>query len=657
MKSISDLISRRRFIIWFLPAVVFLFLAGGNIWAWHNSNRLIREMIRDRAGHTAQQMFIRLRLIYYERAKDLTHLATVLKPLTPRARQRFLHDAEGIISRESAFESIGFVDTSGNIELSVPQSPAGLTMLTRSGNDVVPDSADEPVTTEALTIPTEQVVQGIVVPVTGGNGGRAQVTGAVAGMLFLRDLIQSTIAITLPPGFGVDFKVGEYEIFDSPETVFQGPGVKDTRTIMGTEWSVTVYSGMTGETARLREDNLNRLFLNLFASLLASVLLAAAMIAFFRAGENRRRLTVSEERYRRLAENARDMVFRITLPEGRYEYVSPAASELTGYSVEEFYSRPRLLRDIVDPEWTDYYESSFRKLAEGDIKPVYEFRIISKSGEKRWVHLRPVLVKDGGGRPSAVEAIATDITQLKNAMTEREKLIEELEKKNAELERYAYTISHELKTPLITIRGFLGYLEEEAAEGDIRGLHQDLLLIQSATDTMQRLLEGLIELTRVGRAAEGAEDIPFDSIVKDALKKHRAKIDRRGIEIRRDHDMPVVHGNRAELFELVENLLENAVKFMGDQENPSIRLGWYKEDDDVVFYIEDNGIGIDPKYRNRIFGIFTKLDPKSEGAGVGLALAQRIVAYHGGWIRAESAGQGKGLRICFTLPVVGKPNE
>lgn len=652
MKRTANLITDYRFLIWLLPILVFLTLAGGNLWAWYNTGTLVNEMLRDRALHSAQQMFIRLGLTYYERAKDLTHLSNVVRPQTPDAYQRFLNDAEGIMSRESSFESIGFVDSSGEIVLSVPERPQGLGILDRRQYvERMLENADGPVTTVPFRIPTEQIVQGILVPVNEENG-RELGTGAVVGTLFLREIIQSTVAITLPSGFGVNFKVGAVDVFSTTEVDFAGPSVNEKRIIMGTLWSITIYSAVTGEITRLQNTNYVRLLLNLSASLLASGLLALALFSFHKAGESRKRLKVSEERYRRLTENARDMIFRISIPQGEYEYVSPAAATLTGYSVKEFYSHPHLLKELVDPEWAQYYESIFAKFSRGEVEPVYEFRIISKSGEKRWIHLRPVLVREEGGQPAAVEAVATDITQLKNALAEREKLIGELETKNAELERYAYTISHELKTPLITIRGFLGYLEEEAAEGDIRGLHQDLLLIQSATDTMQRLLEGLIELTRVGRAMEEAEDIPLGSVIQAATEKHKKVIEERGIDIRTDPDLPVVHGNRSELLELIENLLENSIKFMGDQKQPLIRFGRYKEKEETVFYIEDNGMGIDPKYRNRIFGIFTKLDPGSEGAGVGLALAQRIVAYHGGWIRAESGGRGKGLKVCFTLPVV-----
>jgi signal transduction histidine kinase len=199
----------------------------------------------------------------------------------------------------------------------------------------------------------------------------------------------------------------------------------------------------------------------------------------------------------------------------------------------------------------------------------------------------------------------------------------------------------------------LGYLEKEAAEGDISTLHNDLMLIQNATDTMQRLLESLIELSRVGRAPEESRDTPFSQIVMDALEALWPLINTREIKIQTAPNMPIVHGHKSELVELVQNLIENAIKFMGDQKQPLIKIGCenVSADSYAVFTIEDNGIGMEPKHLSRIFGIFTKLDPASEGAGVGLALAHRIATFHGGWIKAQSPGLGKGMLVRFKLPV------
>jgi PAS domain S-box-containing protein len=126
-------------------------------------------------------------------------------------------------------------------------------------------------------------------------------------------------------------------------------------------------------------------------------------------------LAKSEARFRRLAENARDAIYRMVLPDGAYEYMSPAATELFGYSPEEFYASPQLIRKIIHPEWHGYFEEEWRKLLQGEMPPTYEYQIIHKSGDARWMNQRNILVRDDEGRIVAIEGIVTDITERKKA--------------------------------------------------------------------------------------------------------------------------------------------------------------------------------------------------------------------------------------------------
>ena len=98
--------------------------------------------------------------------------------------------------------------------------------------------------------------------------------------------------------------------------------------------------------------------------------------------------------------------------------------------------------------------------------------------------------------------------------------------------------------------------------------------------------------------------------------------------------------------------MENSVKYMGDQKEPRIEIGMREEGDETVYYVRDNGIGIDPKYQEKVFGLFERLDVKSEGTGVCLAIAKRIIEFHGGsiWVESEEEGMGKGATFCLTLP-------
>jgi len=251
----------------------------------------------------------------------------------------------------------------------------------------------------------------------------------------------------------------------------------------------------------------------------------------------------------------------------------------------------------------------------------------------------------------ALAKAGRELNERKRVEAEHEKAIKELETKNAELERFTYTVSHDLKSPLITISGFLGLLQADAKSGNTEKFKADLQRINEATDRMQRLLNELLELSRIGRISNPPSNTPFGKIVEDALALTRGRLMAGNIKVAVEKELPTVSGDRPRLVEVLQNLIDNAAKFMGDQPAPQIEIGTRREEGQQVFFVRDNGMGINPSYHERIFGLFDKLDPRSEGTGVGLALAKRIVEVHGGRIWVESQGKDKGSMFCFTLPV------
>jgi signal transduction histidine kinase/ligand-binding sensor domain-containing protein len=232
---------------------------------------------------------------------------------------------------------------------------------------------------------------------------------------------------------------------------------------------------------------------------------------------------------------------------------------------------------------------------------------------------------------------------------ERERLIAELESKNAELERFTYSVSHDLKSPLTTIRGFLGFIEKTALAGDFDLLREDIQRIDRAGEKMQRLLDDLLELSRVGRIVGAQVVAPFEGIVREALEMVAGQIAMRKVEVAVASNLPSVYGDRVRLVEVVQNLVDNAVKFMGTQAAPLVEIGCDERDGRRAFFVRDNGIGVDAKHRADVFDLFRKLDSKSEGTGVGLALIKRIVEVHGGKMWLESQGLGHGTTVYFTL--------
>ncbi len=244
-----------------------------------------------------------------------------------------------------------------------------------------------------------------------------------------------------------------------------------------------------------------------------------------------------------------------------------------------------------------------------------------------------------------------ELNERKRVEAERERIIKELEAKNAELERFTYTASHDLKSPLITISGFLGLLAADAKSKDTEKFRRDLQRINEAAEKMKHLLDELLQLSRVGRIVNPPSDTPFAGIVEEALSLVRGRLMAGHVLVDVQKDLPTVIGDRPRLVEVMQNLIDNAAKFMGDQPAPRIEIGMHPQNGERIFFVKDNGIGIESTHHEKIFGLFDKLDPHSEGTGVGLALAKRIVEVHGGRIWVESQGTDRGSMFCFTLPV------
>src|SRR5713101_285120 len=242
-----------------------------------------------------------------------------------------------------------------------------------------------------------------------------------------------------------------------------------------------------------------------------------------------------------------------------------------------------------------------------------------------------------------------EITERQRVEAELERLLAEQEARNAEMERFTYTVSHDLKSPLITICGFLGLLEQDALRGNAERMQTDIAYIHMAAATMQRLLDELLELSRIGRVVQPLTEIPLSVLAHEAVTLVGGQIAARGVQIHIAPDLPVVVGDRPRLLEVLQNLVDNAVKFMGTQPTPRIEIGCRQEEKETVYYVRDNGVGIEPRYHAKVFGLFERLEPEGDGTGIGLALVKRIIEVHGGRIWVESAGQGCGSTFCFTL--------
>lgn len=349
----------------------------------------------------------------------------------------------------------------------------------------------------------------------------------------------------------------------------------------------------------------------------------------------------AEARKRAILRSIPDMIFEVA-KDGMFLDFMASAEISPLMPPEEFIGRN--IRDLFPPAIAEQTMFALERSLESGQLHAFEYGM-PPGEEVQFFEARIMAVTSR----SAI-IMVRDISQRKWVETEREKLINELEEKNSELERFTYTVSHDLKSPLITIKGFLGFLEQDAASGNIARLKADTQRIADATDKMQALLNELLELSRVGRITNPHQTIPFAEIVKEALEIVHGRLQEKNINVVVNENLPAVFGDRQRLIEVLQNLLDNAAKFIGNTSDPTIEIGYSGyEYEKPIFFVRDNGIGIDPLHHDRIFGLFNKLEAASEGTGIGLTLVKRIIEVHGGsiWVRSEA---GKGATFFFTLP-------
>jgi len=306
------------------------------------------------------------------------------------------------------------------------------------------------------------------------------------------------------------------------------------------------------------------------------------------------------------------------------------------------------IMQYVHPE--DYPAFLQAWISIGDEKPSIdgEYRIVRPDGEIRFIHEYSIYKYISSGQTMMYVGLLQDITDRRLAE-------QAVQAKNAELERFTYSVSHDLKSPLVTIRTFMGHLVEDLAGGSTDHVAQDLAFISSAAEKMNMQLDELLNFSKVGRGVNPSIEATLQEMAQEAIGLVAGRIDKRGVRVQVMQKPAVLYGDRVRLVEVFQNLIDNAVKFMGEQSDPLIEIGAETNDGKTVCFVRDNGMGIDMQHKDMLFGMFAKLNPEIEGTGMGLALVKRIVELHGGRIWVESEGIGKGVCFWFSLP--GKSSE
>lgn len=260
------------------------------------------------------------------------------------------------------------------------------------------------------------------------------------------------------------------------------------------------------------------------------------------------------------------------------------------------------------------------------------------------IGLNPIHMGDG----NYVLASIVDITERKSIETKLHSAYAQVQQKNEEMEQFVYTVSHDLKSPLVTSISFIGFLREDIEKKKMDDVMDSLERLEKAHRRMQELINDLLQLSRVGRLALQLEDVALREILTDVLDDLSEKIKSKHLNVEVPDDLPTIRVDRKRVHQVFENLINNAIKYGVGDSNSKIQILWREAESEILVCLKDFGPGIEKQYHKRIFGLFQRLHNDAEGTGVGLAIVSRVLQFHGGraWVESEP-GQGAEFWLAF----------
>lgn len=386
--------------------------------------------------------------------------------------------------------------------------------------------------------------------------------------------------------------------------------------------------------------------------------------SFIRDITERRRteeaLRKSEERFRLLVEGVEDYAIYMLDTHGRVTTWNTGAERIHGFRTQEIIGR-RFQRFYTTDDAERKKPDQALAVATSEGRYQDEHWLVRKNGAPFWASFVITALRDDTGKLTGFSTIARDVTKRKNAEDEIRRLNAALERQvkertaelhaaYSEMEAFSYSISHDLRAPLIHIAGFVEMLKSDLGPKLDDRSRRHLETICSSTEHMGRMIAELLSLSRLGRAEMHKVRLSLTELIRDVQREVSAPLQNRAI-VWNVGELPEVTGDPVLLRQALAHLLANAVKFTSRRADATIEIGASSSDTEDVIFIRDNGAGFDPRYASKLFGVFQRLHPATEfeGSGIGLAKTRRIIQRHGGRVWAESAPNA-GATFFFSLP-------